>query len=198
VHIDNLKSPLGGRVERTAVLTLAVGAFARSCGFVAEPFGVRAPVGKGEQQMEQLVLLPRPILRGPLEVIVGTVHLVVSRVDDRELALHARHTRQTLVLEQANYEYPSPAEVLEPAPLGRSALAHADDSAAQLAAAHPVRPPGGAYRHGGRGEAMSLAPTLPLDRPAQELTALGLEHEARASQSWSRRRRGSASIRVPF
>ncbi len=55
--------------------------------------------------------------------IVGKADLVVVGGECREVARHARHTRQTLVLEPAHYEGPSTASELALTPLGRRARA---------------------------------------------------------------------------
>jgi hypothetical protein len=51
----------------------------------------------------------------------GTVHHVVVLAEGRELARHARHTAQRLVLDNAHYDGEATATVRAPTPLGHRA-----------------------------------------------------------------------------
>jgi len=70
---------------------------------------------------------------GRVVEVRGTVDAVVIYAAGQEVARHARHTRQRLLLEPAHYEGPSTAAVLAPVPLGARARA-------QLAASYAALP----------------------------------------------------------
>jgi len=50
--------------------------------------------------------------------ILGTVHHVVIRGEGREIARHARHTRERLLIDPSHYEGESTDRVIRPTPLG--------------------------------------------------------------------------------
>jgi transposase len=73
--------------------------------------------------------------------VLGTAQHVVIQAGGGEVARHARHTAQRLVLEPTHYDGPSTATVLAPPPLGRRGrqqLAHWAGLPAPAAVARPL------------------------------------------------------------